>query len=221
MESNSILVDKINCKLTTADVFCVRLLNEALQRSRMKTKFYVQYAGKDKVYIMKSITVYFSRAGQNYVNGEIKELKTGNTETAALLLQKETGCELFKIEPAVSYSEIYSECVKEAVADMKSGARPEPVSWPENMEQYDTVYLAYPNYCGTMPMILFTFLEKYDFTGKKICPLCTNEGSGMGRSEEDIKRLCPGADVRKGLSVHGAEAEKAGDAIRSWLETCG
>lgn len=166
---------------------------------------------------MKSIVIYFSRAGQNYVNKEIKELKVGNTEVTAHLLKEQTGSDIFELKPAKPYSDNYRECVKEAVADMKSNARPELVSYPENMEQYDTVYLAYPSYCGTMPMPVFTFLEKYDFTGKTIWPLCTNEGSGMGQSEDDIRKICPGAIVKNGLSVHGAEAADAGPAIKEWL----
>ena len=80
------------------------------------------------------------------------------------------------------------------------------------------IYLAYPNYCGTMPMVLFTFLEQYDFTGKTIYPLCTNEGSGLGRSEGDIRLLCPGATVGAGLSVRGAEAGQSEELIRAWAE---
>lgn len=166
---------------------------------------------------MGTIVIYFSRAGQNYVNKEIKELKVGNTDIAAHLLKEQTGSDIFELKPVKPYSENYRECVKEAVADMKSNARPELMSYPDNMEQYDTVYLAYPSYCGTMPMPVFTFLEKYDFTGKTIWPLCTNEGSGMGRSEDDIRKLCPGAIVKEGLSVHGAEAADAGPAIKAWL----
>ena len=170
---------------------------------------------------MKSIIIYFSRTGQNYVNKEIRDLKVGNTDIAAHLLQKQTGSDLFALKPVKPYSNDYRECVKEAVADMKSGARPELAAYPENMEEYDTVYLAYPNYCCTMPMPMFTFLEKYDFTGKTIWPLCTNEGSGMGKSEADLRDICPGAVIKKGLSVHGAEAAEAGKDIEEWLNQKG
>lgn len=67
-------------------------------------------------------------------------------------------------------------------------------------------------------MPVFTFLEHFDFTGKKILPFCTHEGSGMGRSEADIRRLCPGAVVEKGLPIHGASVRNAQDSIKQWLE---
>lgn len=168
---------------------------------------------------MPSIIVYFSRAGENYVGGSIQRLGTGNTEIAVRLLQKETGSDLFRLEPQTPYSDLYRECVVQAREEMQRNARPALAAYPQNMDQYDTVYLAYPNYCGTMPMPVFTFLERYDFSGKTICPLCTHEGSGMGHSEDDIRRLCPGATVKTGLAVRGAQAAQAGPAIRAWLQS--
>ncbi len=81
--------------------------------------------------------------------------------------------------------------------------------------------LAYPNYWGTMPMAVVTFLEQFDFSGKVILPLCTNEGSSMGSSEADIRKYAPGAEVRKGLSVRGSQAASAGDSVRRWLKDNG
>ena len=168
---------------------------------------------------MPSILVYFSRAGENYVGGSIQRLAVGNTEIAAQLLQQQTGSALFRLEPQVPYSDLYRECVARAREEMQCDARPALAAYPQDMDQYDTVYLAYPNYCGTMPMPVFTFLEHYDLTGKTICPLCTHEGSGLGHSEADIRRLCPGAVVKSGLAVRGAQAAQAGPAIRAWLQS--
>ena len=89
------------------------------------------------------------------------------------------------------------------------------------MDEYDCIYLAFPNYWGTMPMAVWTFLEHEDLSDKTIRPLCTNEGSGMGRSEADIRRLCPGAELAKGLSVRGSAVGEAGPEIRAWLEKNG
>ena len=88
---------------------------------------------------------------------------------------------------------------------------------PDSIDEYDTIVLAYPNYWGTMPMAVFTFLERFDFTGKTILPLCTNEGSGMGGSERDIKRACPGATVKAGLSITGSAAAQSESSLRRWL----
>ena len=79
------------------------------------------------------------------------------------------------------------------------------------------IYLGYPNYWNTMPMAVFTFLEQYDFTGKVIRPFCTHEGSGMGSSETDIKTLCPGANVEKGLAIHGSRISGAKAQLEKWL----
>ncbi len=168
---------------------------------------------------MPSIVIYFSRAGENYVNGEIKKLKTGNTQLAAEILSKATGSDLFRVEPLIKYSEDYSQCVEEAQSDLQRNARPELEAYPKNLEGYGIIYLAYPNYCGTLPMPMFTLLEKLDCTGKIIYPLCTHEGSRMGRSEQDIKRLCPYSEVKKGLPVHGAEVFQAAEQIIKWART--
>lgn len=111
---------------------------------------------------MPSIVIYFSRAGENYVNGEIKKLKKGNTQIAAEIIQKAAGSDIFRVEPLVKYSEDYSQCVEEAKSDLQRNARPELEAYPDNIGQYDTIYLAYPNYWGTMPMPMFTLLEKLD-----------------------------------------------------------
>jgi flavodoxin len=119
------------------------------------------------------------------------------------------------------YSPVYMTCIEEAKKDLRAKARPELVSMPESIEEYDTIVLAYPNYRGTMPMAVFSFLEAFDFTGKTILPLCTNEGSGMGGSERDIKKTCPGADVKKGLPITGSQAANSKTSVQKWLSANG
>ncbi|MBS7008681.1 flavodoxin [Anaerostipes sp.] len=166
---------------------------------------------------MAAMIVYFSRRGENYVNGVIRDLSTGNTEAAAQIIKKLTGADSFMIEPVQPYSKNYNECIAEAQADQKRNARPELKNWPDSLDGYDTIYLGYPNYWGTMPMAVFTFLEHFDFTGKTIKPFCTHEGSGMGSSLNDIRRLCPGARVEGGLAIHGGSVEKAEHLIKGWI----
>ncbi len=167
---------------------------------------------------MSAMVIYFSRAGFNYVNGEIKWLDKGNTEKAAEMVAQLTGARLFKVEPLCPYSEDYSECIEQAKDYQRRDARPEIVAYPEGLENCDEIYLGYPNYWGTMPMQLFTLLENCDFSGKTIYPFCTNEGSGMGTSESDIKRLCPHSTVKKGLAIHGARVDTAKADIEKWLK---
>ncbi len=167
---------------------------------------------------MSQLIVYFSRTGENYVNGTVKKLSVGNTETAAKLIQSKTGADMFRLVPLVSYAEDYNECIEQAKDDQRRGARPELTTYPDSIEQYDTIYLGYPNYWGTMPMCVFTFLEHFDFSGKTIRPFCTHEGSGLGSSVGDIKKLCPNAKVGTGLAIHGAKADKSGSDIDKWLK---
>lgn len=135
---------------------------------------------------MAALIAYFSRADQNYFGGRLKNISVGNTEQAARILEKITGADMFKIEPVQPYSKDYDIYISQAQEDQLRNARPELTHYPESIDQYDVIYLGYPNYWGTMPMQVFTFLEHFDFNGKTICPFCTHEGSGIGRSEADI-----------------------------------
>ena len=165
----------------------------------------------------KTLVAFYSRADENYVDGMIKNLEIGNTEIGAGIIHELTGADLFKIEQVEEYSSEYNKCVEQAQADQKKNARPELKKYPITIENYDKIYLAYPNYWGTMPMAVFTFLEHFDFTGKTIKPLCTHEGSGMGSSIKDIKRLCPGVNVEAGLSIRGGAVSRSEKDIKSWL----
>lgn len=165
----------------------------------------------------KKLIAFYSRADENYVNGQLKQLEIGNTEVAAGMIKELTGVDLFKMEQVQAYSKDYNECIAQAQADQKRDARPELKNYPEGMEEYDEIYLGFPNYWSTMPMAVFTFLEHFDFTGKTIHPFCTHEGSGMGSSERDIKRLCPGAKVEKGLAIHGGSVERSRNEIEKWI----
>ena len=167
---------------------------------------------------MAAIIAFYSRAGNNYVNGEIRNLATGNTEIAAQALQELTGADVYKIEQLVPYSMDYTNCIEEAKQDKRRDARPALKEWAGDMAKYDTVYLGYPNYWGTMPMAVFTFLEQFDFSGKTILPFCTHEGSGLGNSEKDIRNLCPHATVKKGLAIRGGKVNEAKEAMEQWIK---
>lgn len=163
------------------------------------------------------LIAFYSRADENYVNGQIRTLETGNTEIAAGMIADMTGADLFRIEQKEPYAKDYNECIAQAQEDQRSNARPELTSYPDSIDEYDVIYLGYPNYWSTMPMAVFTFLEHYDFSGKVIKPFCTHEGSGMGRSVDDIRKLCPDADVREGLAIHGASVGRAKNDMENWL----
>jgi len=165
----------------------------------------------------KILIAYYSRKGQNYVGNRIVNLPVGNTEVAAKMAQELTGGDLFEIQTVKSYPVDYNETTEIATVEKRTNARPELSTHVNNMDQYDTIILGYPNWWGTFPMAVFTFLEEYDFTGKTILPFCTHEGSGLGGSERDIRKLCPNANVLPGLAIRGGSVKGAGNAVKSWL----
>ena len=165
----------------------------------------------------KKLIAFYSRADENYVNGQIKVLKMGNTETVGGMIKELTGADLFRIEQIQPYSKDYNECIAQAQSDQRRNARPELKAYPESLEEYDVIYLGYPNYWNTMPMAVFTFLEHFDFSGKTILPFCTHEGSGLGSSVSDIRKLCPGAKVEKGLAIRGGSVSQAKKETEKWL----
>ena len=169
----------------------------------------------------KTLIAFFSRADENYFGGAMRYVKVGNTEIVTGIIKELIPADTFKIEMKNPYSPVYMTCIEEAKKDLRAKARPELVSMPASIDEYDTVILAYPNYWGTMPMAVYTFLENFDFTGKTILPLCTNEGSGMGSSEREIRKTCPGADVKRGLPVTGSTAANSKSSVERWLKANG
>lgn len=165
----------------------------------------------------RELIVFYSRADENYVNGEIRLLKVGNTEVAAGIIKELTGAELFKLEQCKPYAKSYNECITQAQDDQKRDARPELIAYPQSLDDYDVIWLGFPNYWSTMPMAVFTFLEHFDFSGKEIRPFCTHEGSGMGSSIKDIKRLCPKAEVKEGFAIRGGSVERSQKEIEKWI----
>lgn len=169
----------------------------------------------------KSLSVYFSRKGNNYVSGSILNLPVGNTEVIAKKIQALTGSDLFQVETVKSYPVDYTETTKVSKDELRANARPELTGTVSDMDSYEVIYLGYPNWWGTMPMAVFTFLDSYDFTGKTIVPYCTHEGSGMGSSERDIKKLCPTAKVLPGLAIIGGTVSRADNDVVNWLKKIG
>lgn len=164
----------------------------------------------------KILVVYFSRRGENYYNGKIVDLDVGNTEVVGGIIAKLTGADIFKIDTTEEYPKDYNECTARAQLELSSNSRPELIN-DINTDRYDIIFLGYPNWWGTMPMPVWSFLEKHNFSKKTIFPFCTHEGSGMGESENDMKKLCPNADIKKGLAIHGTVASKTELSIKDWI----
>ena len=169
----------------------------------------------------KILIAFFSRADENYFGGTIKNTEVGNTEIVCNLMNELIDADIFKIEMKKPYSPEYMTCIEEAKKDLKANARPELTNYPDSIDDYDTIILAYPNYWGTYPMAVATFLDHYDFSEKTILPLCTNEGSGMGSSERSLKKAVSKAKVERGLSITGSRAAESKGAVSKWLSANG
>jgi flavodoxin len=154
---------------------------------------------------------------------------SGNAKALAGQIAQETGGDLFEIKTVRTYPDTYNECIAVAKQEQDGNARPALSGSVSNMAQYNTVFLCYPNWWGTLPMGVFTFLEAYDLSGKTMYPLVTHGGSRFGRSLDDIKKLCPRAVIGEGVSISAFDSDPK-DATRvttpnrdvtSWLRKLG
>lgn len=171
----------------------------------------------------KTLIVYFSLADIVPEGADASAHATpavGNTESAAMEIQKQTGGDLVAIKTVQTYPVGHRECSQIAEEEMKSDARPEISTYIENVGDYSTVYIGFPIWWYQEPMAIRTFLEAYDFSGKTILPFCTTLGAGVEESEENIRTLCPDAAVQKGLTLYtGQESFK--EPIEEWLSELG
>lgn len=178
------------------------------------------------------LVAYFSRVGNTEWEDGVDAVTSaslnaengafvGNAEYLARMSAEVTGGDLFLIQTEETYPSDYRETTNVASVEQSDNARPALASHVENMDQYDTVVLIYPNWWGNLPMPLYTFLEEYDFSGKTILPLCTHEGSRMGSSESAIAGLCPDAILLDGLSVRGSAASSAQSDVETWINNSG
>jgi len=166
----------------------------------------------------KSLVIYYSRAGQNYVNGEIVDLPVGNTQIIVDYIKEFTDADTFQVETVKEYPADYMQTTEVAQDEQDADARPELKEELTDISEYDTIYIASPNWWGTLPMAMFTQLEKLDFTGKKVKTVITHEGSGLGTSMNDVQKLCEGAEIEKGLAIHGADVKENKATIENWVE---
>lgn len=166
----------------------------------------------------RNLIIYYSRAGANYVNGDIVDLEKGNTEICAEYIQTAVGGDLFPIRTVKPYSADYTTCTEQARAEYEHNDRPQLQEYLADVSKYDNVFVLGPCWWGTYPMAVFSLLEPLDFTGKKVIALMTHEGSGMGHSERDLRRLCTSATFGTSMAVHGADAAESEQAVSEWAK---
>ena len=168
----------------------------------------------------KNLVIYYSRKGNNYVNGSIRNLKKGNTEIVAEMIASEIGADLFEVDTVKPYSTDYMKCTEEAQKELRNNERPELKEYLSDITEYENIIVAGPCWWGTYPCAIFSQLERLDFTGKKVFPVMTHEGSGLAGSSAALKKYCKGATVGNGLAVHGADASEALPAVKRWISAC-
>jgi flavodoxin len=166
-----------------------------------------------------NLIIYYSRKGENYVNGEIQNLSRGNSEIVAEFIQDAVGGDLFEVDTVERYADDYYACTDEAKKELHENARPELREYLDSIDEYDNIFVCGPCWWGTFPMAIFSQLERLDFTGKKVMAVMTHEGSGLGSCERDLKKICTGASFGKGLAVHGAEAAKSESTVAVWAKS--
>lgn len=167
----------------------------------------------------KVLVVFFSHTGENYAVGNISE---GNTHVIAKMIGEATGGTLFEIVPENPYpTDSYDKVVEIAKQEKSQKVRP-AIKGDVAVEDYDVIFLGYPNWWADMPMPVYTFIEKHDWSGKTVVPFCTHEGSGLSNTERYIAGACKGATVAKGLAVRGETAQnnrdRAWSAVNAWIE---
>jgi len=170
----------------------------------------------------KTLVVYFSKTGEQYGVGNIKE---GNTAIIAKMIAEKTKADLFEIKlENDTYPTAYKALTEAALAEKKANARPKIVGDVTNFADYDVIFIGSPNWWADMPMPLYTFIEAHDWSGKTIAPFVTHEGSGLSSIPDKIKEAT-NADVLKGLAVYGHvaqnERDKANEAVMAWLKKLG
>jgi flavodoxin len=169
----------------------------------------------------KVLVAYFSRAGENYYYGDRTWLEVGNTEVVARMIADLIPCDLHRIEAAKPYPDDYDETVERNVREQDTDARPAIANPPPTIDEYDVVLLGSPIWNVRAPMIMSTFAENHDFTGKTVHPFTTYAMSGLGTTERDYAETCTGATLGEGLAVRGEEAHAARPMITEWLRRSG
>ena len=177
--------------------------------------------GENTTRANRIMLAYFSRPGENYYYGGRRNLEVGNTEVLARMIAELIDCDVHRIDAADPYPASYDATVACNVAEQNADARPAIADPPASIEQYDTVLLGSPIWNVRPPMIMSTFAEAFDFTGKTVHPFVTYAVSGLGSTERDYTASCPGARIAPGLAVQGEEVVQHRTDVETWLRDAG
>lgn len=167
---------------------------------------------------MKNLIIYYSRRGQNYVNGSVKNLAKGNAEVITGFIREAVGADVFEVDTVKPYSSDYMVCIEEAKAELRAKARPELKEYLSDISDYDNIFVVAPNWWGIYPMAIYNQLERLDFTGKTVHYVVTHEGSGLGGVPKTMPSACKGAKLGESLAVHGGSAPSSKAQVESWAK---
>lgn len=169
-----------------------------------------------------ALVVYFSvpdNRDNSYVEAEGERL--GNTQYMAQIIQKNTGADLFRIQPVTPYPADHEKLLEAAQNEIRTNARPEINGAIENFDSYDVIFVGYPNWNADMPYIMYTFFETYDFSGKTIVPFMTHGGSGFSGTPDTIAQLEPDAAMLEGKAISRSSIRNAEQEIVDWIDEIG
>ena len=168
----------------------------------------------------KNLVVYFSMPDNVDDSTVVIDGETlGNTQYMAYVIQETVGADIFRIEPETSYPTDHDELVDIAREEQSNNARPAIKDTIENFDTYENIFVGYPNWWGDMPMILYSFFDEYDFSGKTIIPFNTHGGSGFSGTISTIKELEPNAEVLDGKSISRNDIQDAEQEIVDWVNS--
>ena len=165
---------------------------------------------------MKSLVIYFSRNGENYMENGVRSIDKGNTEIVAEAIKELVKADLYKVEPIKEYPYNYQDCCDVAKEELENNIKPSIKGEIPNINDYDVIYVGGPVWWGHYPCPLFTVLESLDFTGKIVMPFSTHEGSRLGSIMEDVSKYCIGADIRNGIAIRGCKAKASKNILEGW-----
>ncbi len=188
---------------------------------------------KSNIILLSLITLFFSASTlfskENALEAQNKKQRIlivyyswgGNTQSIAQQIQKTTGGDIFEIETVKPYSRDYHTCTQEAKIDLQKQARPALKKDKVDMTKYDIVLLGYPNWWSSIPMPVASFLEKNNFSGKRVIPFCSHGGGGLAKTVSAVKALLPSANIGEALSVRSSGGSSLQGDIDGWLRKNG
>lgn len=163
--------------------------------------------GKEMSNSGKALVIYFSQSG--------------NTQTVANIIHNEVGGDIIELETQQNYPSNYDELTDYAQEEKRNNERPALETKIENIEEYDVIFLGYPNWWADMPMAIYSFLDEYDLSGKTIAPFITHGGSGLSGTPNRIRQEEANATVTEGLAINGSSASSSQQTVKNWITSIG